>query len=87
MVLIDVLKRCRELTKASQDALWAAASVQDIVAGLDRGIDAIEHGTELNRAELKLLFAPTGDLQETAMANGWAEAYLTLAAWFDGLVG
>jgi len=87
MRLIDVLKQCCELSKASQDALYSSRGVSEIVAVLERGIEAIERGTELNREELTLLFAPTGDLQETSMANGWAEEYLSLSARFDGLIG
>ena len=30
-------------------------------------------------------FLPTGPVQETAMANGWDEAYLALAESFDRL--
>jgi hypothetical protein len=86
MSLLDVLKRCRALAQASQDALWASAGVPEIVAVLDRGIELLERGAELNRDELKLLFAPTGDLQETAMANGWSDEYLLLSAEFDGLI-
>lgn len=56
------------------------------MAVLDRGILAVELGNELNRDELKLLFAPTGDLQETSIANGWAEEYLSLSAKFDDLI-
>jgi hypothetical protein len=87
MSLIDLLKRCRELAMASQDAIWSSAGVSEIVAILDRGIEAIQRRTELNRDELKLLFAPTGALQETSMANGWAEEYLSLSAQFDRLIG
>jgi hypothetical protein len=61
--------------------------VSEIVAILDRGIESLERGTELNRDELRLLFAPTGDLQDTAMHNGWSRDYLLLAAEFDGLIG
>jgi hypothetical protein len=32
-----------------------------------------------------LLFAPTGDLQEIAMSNGWHDTYLKLAEEFDKL--
>jgi hypothetical protein len=87
MPLIDVLSRCCELSKLSQDAIYSSRGISEIMAVLQRGIDAIECGTEVNRDELTLLFAPTGDLQETSMANGWAEEYLLLSAQFDGLIG
>jgi hypothetical protein len=32
-----------------------------------------------------LLFAPTGDLQEIAMSNGWHDTFLQLAEEFDNL--
>jgi hypothetical protein len=86
MSLIDVLKRCRELSQASKDAVWSSIGVTEIVAMLDLGIKALECGTEVNRDELKLLFAPTGALQETSMDNGWSSEYLLLSAMFDGLI-
>jgi hypothetical protein len=87
MSLIHVLKRCRELSQASQDAVWSATGVSEIVAILDRGIESLERGTELNRDELKLLFAPTGALQETSIDNGWPSEYRLLSAEFDSLSG
>lgn len=84
--LIEVLSRCRARAKVSQDAAWSNRGVAEILGILDRGVEAIERGTELNREELKLLFAPTGDLQELSIANGWEEDYLLLSARFDDLV-
>jgi hypothetical protein len=86
MSLLYILKRCRALSQASQDALWSSTSVSEIVAVLDRGIESLVHGGELNRNELKLLFAPTGALQETSMDNGWSDEYLLLSAEFDRLI-
>jgi hypothetical protein len=85
--LLEVLKRCCELSKASQDAVYSSRSISEIVAVLEGAIETIERGAELNRGELKLLFAPTGALQETSLENGWAEEYLSLSAKFDGLIG
>jgi hypothetical protein len=86
MSLIDVLKRCRELSVASHDAIWSSTGVSEIVTILDRAIEALERGTALDRDELKLLFAPTGALQETSMDNGWSSEYLSLSARFDGFM-
>lgn len=58
----------------------------DIIAVLDRSILAIELGKRPNCDELKLLFAPTGALQETSISNGWAEEFLSLSAKFDDLM-
>jgi hypothetical protein len=86
MSFIDVLLRARELSLASQDAIWSSTGVAAIVAMLERGIQALECGTALNRDALKQLFAPTGALQETSMDNRWSSEYLLLAARFDCLV-
>jgi hypothetical protein len=86
MSLSAVLTRCRELSQTSQDAVWSSTSVAEILAILDRGLEALRSGAVLNRDELKLLFAPTGALQETAMSNGWSDEYLLLAAEFDRLI-
>jgi hypothetical protein len=86
MGLIDVLKRCHDLTAASQDSDWCSLTAAEIVTALDRAIASLETGGEIDRAELTLLFAPTGSLQETAMANGWADEYLALSGAFDGLI-
>ena len=85
MSLMVLLTRCRDLSRASQDAVYSSTGVEEIVAILNRAMESIAKGKLLNRDELTLLFAPTGDLQETSMANGWADEYLTLSAEFDGL--
>ncbi len=86
MTLNAVLARCRELSAASQDVLYSSTGTAEIVLILDPAISCIRHGAELDREELKLLFAPTGALQETAMDNGWSDEYLLLSEDFDGLI-
>jgi hypothetical protein len=86
MGLIDVLKRCRALTATSQDSDWCSLTAAEIGTTLDRAIALLETRGEIDRAELLLLFAPTGSLQETSMANGWAREYLALSSAFDDLI-
>jgi hypothetical protein len=86
MSLIDLLKRCRDLTSVSHDSPWSHAGISEIVAALDRGIVAISAGKIPDGKELILLFAPTGALQETSMENGWAMEFLLLSETFDGLI-
>lgn len=87
MSLISVLKRCHALSQISQDSLYSSTGVTEIVAILSRAIEGLETGSDLNLEELKLLFAPTGDLQETSMGNGWGDEYLELSSKFDTLIG
>ncbi len=84
--LLTLLIRCRELSEASQDAIYSYMTCDEIVTVLNRGIDSLGNGTELNHEELKLLFAPTGALQDTAMENGWSGEYLRLSSQFDTLI-
>jgi hypothetical protein len=83
MPLIDVLRRCRELASTSEDAASSATTVAQIIATLDRSIEALERGLEPDRDALCLLFAPTGALQETSIQNGWSVEYLLFSAEFD----
>jgi hypothetical protein len=87
MSLIAVLKRCRELSESSRDPTFYPIGIREIVAILNRGIEALERGSNMNRDELRLLFAPTGALQETSIDNGWGDEYLLLSAQFDRLIG
>ena len=86
MSLITVLKRCRVLSLASQDALLSASEISGIVGILESGIDSLARGAELNRDQMKALFAPTGALQEVSMRNGWSHEYIALSAEFDRLI-
>jgi hypothetical protein len=87
MELVDVLQRCRVLCLGARDATYASRSASEVVAALELEINAIESGKEPNREELKSLFAPTGDLQETSIVNNCVEEYLFLSSRFDELIG
>jgi hypothetical protein len=87
MKLVDVLQRCQVLCLGSRDATYASRSASEVVVVLELEINAIERGKEPNRVELKSLFAPTGDLQETSIVNDWADEYLFLSSRFDELIG
>ena len=86
MSFITALKICRELSEASEDATYCPIGTAEIVASLNRAIESLERGMEVNRDELKLLFAPTGALQETAIDNGWGDEFLSLSERFDQLI-
>ena len=84
--LAEILNRCRELCAASDDAMFSSTTVSEIASVLDRAIDAIAAGVEPDRSQLKLLFAPTGAIQEISMANGWHSEYIELSTRFDDLI-
>ena len=43
----------------------------------------INTGSLSDRADLTVLFAPTGPIQEVSLRSGWAEEFLMLAEEFD----
>ncbi|WTW93172.1 hypothetical protein OG216_07165 [Streptomycetaceae bacterium NBC_01309] len=83
MNLADVLGRVRELIALpGNDFGWsgwddAAEALQEF----DALVADIEAGGR--PAAMRLLFLPTGALQELSISSGWGEEYLELAARFD----
>ena len=56
-----------------------------LVRDVERLVTPVGNGDPEALARLRLLFAPTGALQEAAMASGWSDAYMELADRLDGL--
>ena len=84
--LLRILSRCRELVSESEDIGWSCSEAPEILKSLDQGLAAINADTKPDVDELKVLFAPTGPLQETSIGNDWADEFLTLATAFDKLI-
>ena len=84
--LCRVLCRCRELVACSADSDWSCVDVAGILNSLDSCLVQLSDGSSLNVNELKLLFLPTGPLQETSIDNGWGDEFLELASEFDELI-
>jgi hypothetical protein len=43
----------------------------------------LEAGGLPEKMDLKVLLAPTGDVQEVSLSSGWGQEFLTLASRFD----
>jgi hypothetical protein len=64
----------------------------------DTPLDAVNHFNRILKelesdggkttaiAKLKIIFAPTGSLQDLAISSGWGNEYLDLAEKFDHLI-
>lgn len=83
--LIAVLRRSRELLELSQDTVWSDLDTPQTVVALERAIESLEQGREADLSRLKVLFAPTGPVQEISIAHGWSEEYFELSRQFDRL--
>lgn len=83
--LLSVLSRARSLLSSSDnDFIWSTWADQTAAtADIDSWIDKIKDDCSSDISQLKLLFAPTGGIQEVAVSSGWGEEYLALARSFD----
>jgi hypothetical protein len=86
MNTLTTLKRTLELVGGSQPSAWMAGSLEELTAQLRAAVAAIESGTPVNRDELRLLFAPTGPLQDLSIDNGWGDEFLSLAQQMDAFL-
>ncbi len=85
--IISSLKEIRLLLEKSQPSDWSALTPAEVIAILDREVNALENQKQpVNAIELASLFAPTAEIQEISMANGWHTQYLELSAQFDGVI-
>lgn len=50
---------------------------------VDSIVQALESGEIPDPLDMKVLFAPTGPLQEVSLSSGWASEFLALAREFD----
>ncbi|MBI1830676.1 MAG: hypothetical protein HYR84_04410 [Planctomycetes bacterium] len=83
--LIEVLHSAKSfLALAGNDFAWSSwDNAQEALAELDGLIASIESGSLPDRMKIKLLFAPTGGIQEVSVSSGWGQEFLDLAQRFD----
>lgn len=83
-----ILRRVvRLLCRPGTDVIWSGySSAAALRADVEKYLVKIEAGESIGDDEflgLRVLFAPTGPLQETSISSGWAREFLDLAARFD----
>ena len=83
---LSALKRTLALVESSRTSPWATEGVETLAQKLRDAIAAFESGTPADRAELRVLFLPTGALQETSNDNGWGDEFLLLAESLDAFL-
>ncbi|WP_433222591.1 hypothetical protein ACQP00_23895 [Dactylosporangium sp. CS-047395] len=82
--LLAVLADVRALlARPDNDFAWSSFADRDgALAELD-ALTARVRTTGEVPSSLRILFAPTGPIQEVAISSGWGDAFLTLADRFD----
>jgi len=85
----DLIKLLEEvddlLTKNDNISLFGLSAAEGSM-DLRIAIEGLKAKRKIDKKHIKSLFAPTGLIQECAMANGWADQYLELSDRFDELI-
>jgi len=84
--MLDVLEAARDLVASSRREGWPMERPSECLAVLNLMIGCIT-GPEAAGVPrfARIQFAPTGPIQEIALANGWHEEYIRLAEAYDRL--
>lgn len=83
--LLQTLRDTRALLlRPDNDFAWSGwADGQAAVEEIDALIQSIGASADFHRVQLRVLFAPTGPVQEVSISSGWGDAFLELAARID----
>jgi hypothetical protein len=88
--LVAVLRRIAELlSRDDVDTAWSGYEPDELRSEIQSFLERAESGLPLDgaaRGRLRLLFAPTGALQDTSLSSGWGEEFIALAGRFDDAV-
>jgi len=80
--LIGILEEARVLiAREGNDFSWSSWRDQDhAISEIDSIIEELKNGSV---PEIRVLFAPTGPIQEVSISSGWGNEFLKLAERFD----
>jgi len=85
--LAAVLRRIVELLSRDDcDVAWSGYDTAENLRSEIEPLEKAEAGSQLDDvelAQLRFLFLPTGPLQETSLSSGWGAEFVSLAARFD----
>jgi|SRR5215211_4462235 len=81
--LIAALLETISYLHKSKSSVWAGISVDEIVQGLESEIAKAQNSRSMDTNLLRVLFAPTGAIQETYIDNGWGDEFLRISQIVD----
>jgi hypothetical protein len=83
--LISVFEDARELlNNPDNDFLWSSwVDANDAVEEVDGILSALRAGVLPGELPMRVLFAPTGPIQEVSLSSGWGTEFLALSERFD----
>lgn len=84
--LCAVMEEARRLVcRPGNDFSWSGWEEEaDAAREIDGIIFQLKSGQLPDPSQMRVLFAPTGPLQELSMSSGWGQEFLLLADRFDG---
>ena len=84
--LITILATTKFLLSRSETEGWGFEEPKDIETQVHQILSFLLGDQDSHLPEhYKVLFAPTGPIQEISISNGWSEVYLKLAEQYDKL--
>jgi hypothetical protein len=85
--VVSILEETTVLLRTSLPSEKTSMTVGELMDALEAEIARAreEHSTDTDR--LKMLFAPTGPIQEISIDNGWGNDFLRISQIMDGLLG
>ncbi len=84
--LCEVLSQTKRFVESSEESIWSGLSPAEIAMDISIAISQIDKDAAFDVIHLKMLFAPTGPIQEIAIASDWSDNYLKLSSEFDSLI-
>ena len=81
--LIFALEETILYLRKSQSSDWAPMPVEEIIRRLDAEVVKAKNAKPMDVNFLDRLFAPTGDIQEISIDNGWGTRFLQISEVID----
>lgn len=87
--LLTIFSEVRTLlARPENDFDWSSwQDEEDALAEIDAIIASLRTGDLSDPMTLRVLFAPTGPMQEVSLSSGWGNRFLELAERFDEAMG
>lgn len=77
--LVDALEESILYLRNSQPSNRANLTIEEVIANLESELNKAKSSQTIDMKLLRILFAPTGVIQETSIDNGWGDEYLKIS--------
>jgi len=88
VVVINILEIIKKIIKTPETDIFRSSydTKEDVIIELDNHILKLTNEEFSKIENLIILFAPTSDLQEIAIASGWGKLFLIISERFDSAI-